>query len=415
MGLCLFTNEFPYGSWEPYLETEAAYYNKFNNIKIFSLQLRKDHAKNKRDINCNAEIYPVYYASNLTYLLYAFVALVDKNLYKEISKLIKDKKLNLKRLIQLFIFVSRSHYEANYILKKYSKKDFTDNIFYSYRFEYQPYVALLIKKKLDLNVKIICRAHGFDLYEENRETEYIPMREILLNNIEKVYPCSDYGTLYLKNKFSKYSDKIETKFLGTLDHGLQTYEDSDSLRLVSCSNVVPIKRLDLIVEALSNINDFNIEWTHYGDGVELDRIKFLSNKLNSNINVVFKGNVPNKELMVEYKNNTFDWFLNVSSSEGIPVSIMEAISFGIPCIATNVGGTGEIIKNQENGILINRDITSKELSEIIVGIAKLKKEQKIKYRMNARKLWEKKFNSNNNYSIFIDNIVNYGVIDHESK
>ena len=32
-------------------------------------------------------------------------------------------------------------------------------------------------------------------------------------------------------------------------------------------------------------------------------------------------------------------FLNVSSSEGVPVSIIEAMSFGIPCIATNVGGT----------------------------------------------------------------------------
>ena len=44
-----------------------------------------------------------------------------------------------------------------------------------------------------------------------------------------------------------------------------------------------------------------------------------------------------------YKNNIIDIFINLSASEGIPVSIMDAISFGIPCIATNVGGTGEIV------------------------------------------------------------------------
>lgn len=413
-GLCLFTNEFPYGNWEPYLETEVAYYNKFNNIKIFSLQLRKDHAINKRNINCNAEIYPVYYASNLTYLLYAFVALVDKNLYKEISKLIKDKKLNLKRLIQLFIFVSRSHYEANYILKKYSKKDFTDNVFYSYRFEYQPYVALLIKKKLDLNVKIICRAHGFDLYEENRETEYIPMREILLNNIEKVYPCSDYGSLYLKNKFSKYSDKIETKFLGTLDYGPQIYRKGKCLRLVSCSNVVPVKRLDLLIESLSKIDTHEIERTHYGDGYEMKKIKDFSKKLNRNIKVIFKGRVSNNTLLQEYKENVYDWFINVSSSEGIPVSIMEAMSFGIPCLATDVGGTSEIVSDGINGKLLSPNIKDNELAKVIKDIYKIKDEKYLELRRNSRLYWDEKFNSDNNYIEFINSIYKIKDSQYES-
>lgn len=43
--LCLFTNEFPYGSWEAYLETEVKYYDKFDDVLIFSLQLRREHSK----------------------------------------------------------------------------------------------------------------------------------------------------------------------------------------------------------------------------------------------------------------------------------------------------------------------------------------------------------------------------------
>lgn len=37
--LCLFTNEFPYGNWEPYLETEIKFYNDFDKVYIFSCNL----------------------------------------------------------------------------------------------------------------------------------------------------------------------------------------------------------------------------------------------------------------------------------------------------------------------------------------------------------------------------------------
>ncbi|NCO54621.1 MAG: glycosyltransferase, partial [Bacteroidetes bacterium] len=49
-----------------------------------------------------------------------------------------------------------------------------------------------------------------------------------------------------------------------------------------------------------------------------------------------------------------DLFINVSESEGIPVSIMEALSAGIPVIATNVGGTNEIVNN-DVGFLIDKE------------------------------------------------------------
>lgn len=39
-----------------------------------------------------------------------------------------------------------------------------------------------------------------------------------------------------------------------------------------------------------------------------------------------------------YRNNDVDVFVNLSESEGIPVSIIETISFGVPVVATDVGG-----------------------------------------------------------------------------
>lgn len=398
--ICLFTNEFPYGSWEPYLETEIKYYEDFDDIKVFSLQLREEHAKQYRDLNNDKiQVFPVYKASNISYLLYAFVALFDKNLYKEITKLRKQKRFTAKRLVQLFVFISRSHYEAKKILDNFSKEELDNSIFYSYRFEYQPYVSYIVKKKLGLDCKIVARAHGFDLYEENRPSRYIPLREILLKNIDYVFPCSDYGTNYLKEKFPAYKEKISTRFLGSLDYGIEDYKKSLELRLLSCSTVLPVKRLELIVKALCKIDDRKIIRTHYGDGKDMDKIKKLVKKLPKNIQVNFKGNISNDILLKEYKNTSYDWFVNVSSSEGIPVSIMEAMSFGIPAIATDVGGTSEIVNN-ENGFLLDGDITGDELSEVFRKVDGMPIDNYIIYRNNARETWDIKYNSAKNYKKF---------------
>lgn len=398
--ICLFTNEFPYGSWEPYLETEIKYYKEFDDIKIFSLQLREEHAKQYRDLNNDKiQVFPVYKASNISYLLYAFVALFDKNLYREISNLIKKKRFTFKRLVQLFVFISRSHYEAKKILDNFSKEELDNSIFYSYRFEYQPYVSYIVKKNLGLDCKIVARAHGFDLYEENRPSRYIPLREILLKNIDYVFPCSGYGTNYLKEKFPTYKEKISTRFLGSLDYGIEDYKKSSELRLLSCSTVLPVKRLELIVEALYKIDDRKIIWTHYGDGKDMDKIKKLVKNLPKNIQVNFKGNIPNDILLKEYKNTSYDWFVNVSSSEGIPVSIMEAMSFGIPAIATDVGGTSEIVNN-ENGFLVDSDITGEELANIMRLVYDMYSDNYLKYRNKARETWNSKYNSAKNYKKF---------------
>ena len=57
------------------------------------------------------------------------------------------------------------------------------------------------------------------------------------------------------------------------------------------------------------------------------------------------GHLDNNEIFNMYKNNSYDYFITLSESEGLPVSIMEAISCGIPVIATAVGGITEIVIN----------------------------------------------------------------------
>ena len=55
----------------------------------------------------------------------------------------------------------------------------------------------------------------------------------------------------------------------------------------------------------------------------------------------------------------------MSETEGIPVSIMEAQSYGIPVIATNVGGTSEIVHDGINGVLLSRNFDTADLLNAI--------------------------------------------------
>ena len=398
--LCLFTNEFPYGSWEPYLETEVQYYEGFDKVMVFSLQLRKEHASSARKLPSNFEVIPIYYAPRYVYLLNSFRVLFDNNLYAEIGRLKRSGRLGLHQIIDLFVFLSRSDYEARKILQKVHIDKDKKYLFYSYRFEYQPYVADIIKRRKKLDCPIISRAHRYDLYEDRRKDKYIPMREYLLSAINYVFPCSLDGKNYLSSLYPKYSEKIETRFLGTLDYGAKQIRRNDRFRIVSCSNVVKVKRLDCLVEALKKITEYKIVWTHFGDGPELENIRKMSRSLPDNISVDFRGNVANKDLMEIYQNENFNLFVNVSESEGIPVSIMEAMSFGIPCLATNAGGTGEIIENNVSGVIIPVSSSPEQIENQIKRFIQMDDGTYYGLCNKARKKWLDKFNATENYKEF---------------
>ena len=175
---------------------------------------------------------------------------------------------------------------------------------------------------------------------------------------------------------------------------------------MSCSNLIDVKRVDLIIEALSLIKDLKINWFHFGDGKKEIQLKQLAKqKLNQNINANWKGRVSNDEVLIFYKQISPTLFINVSSSEGIPVSIMEAMSIGIPCIASNVGGNAEIVTNL-NGRIISKNCTPEIIKNAIIEILISSQDEKNALKQNAFLTWDKNYNARKNYSEFIEQIDN---------
>ena len=129
-------------------------------------------------------------------------------------------------------------------------------------------------------------------------------------------------------------------------------------------------------------------------------INDLTNELPKNIKCHFMGHKPNTFLMNHIKNHHFDVFINLSKFEGLPVSIMESISFGIPVFATDAGGTKEIV-TPVTGKLFENDINVKSFSVFLDKFFDTEFSQK-NFRDNVRKYWLENFNADTNYVQFID-------------
>ena len=178
-------------------------------------------------------------------------------------------------------------------------------------------------------------------------------------------------------------------------------EGSDTLSIISCSNAIPLKRVELIAEALLKA-DFPVDWTHIGSGPTLEKISSMIESAPKNVSVSLLGQKSNEVVRDLYTKKHFDIFLNVSTTEGVPVSIMEALAAGIPVIATDVGGTGEIVDSKV-GELTNVNISADELLNILrnyyfsrAGLHSM--------RQNAISRWDKLCNSEKNYRNFISEI-----------
>jgi glycosyltransferase involved in cell wall biosynthesis len=166
---------------------------------------------------------------------------------------------------------------------------------------------------------------------------------------------------HLRSLYPDLASVVQVIPLGVISEGQVEMSNDNVLRIVSCSYVTVVKRVEIIAEALRHM-EIPVEWTHLGDGPLLNKIRDITSSLPQNIKVNFTGMIDSTQVLTYYKSQPIDIFVNVSSSEGVPFSIMEALSAGIPVFATDVGGTSDVIDDSV-GKLLPPDITPLELAQ----------------------------------------------------
>jgi glycosyltransferase involved in cell wall biosynthesis len=276
----------------------------------------------------------------------------------------------------------------NELVRQHSK----NTVWYFYWGRNPALLIPFIKKRISAH--IVCRFHGYDLYKE-RNHGYIPYQSEIIANTDLLLPCSSDGRSYLYNNFNLSAEQVFVARLGTRFQGKATRGTGKCLNIVSCSFCVPVKRLHLIFDALEKLK-ISFRWTHIGDGpLFQDYQERASHFTQPDRQVCFHGYLPSESVIPFYLKGSFDIFINLSESEGVPVSIMEALSVGLPIIATDVGGTGEIV-DEEVGFLVDKNIAGVELAALLEGFAKLPVHEIQKLREGAVNRFSTLCDSDNN-------------------
>jgi glycosyltransferase involved in cell wall biosynthesis len=250
---------------------------------------------------------------------------------------------------------------------------------------------------------VVTRVHGWDVYFGIHSPPYLPFRTLLQKKCHGIYPISEKGKFTIQNVWKVPSTNIVTSRLGVDAQAVQVKDRDGVFTLVSCSNIIPLKRVQLIAEAVLSLNR-KIKWVHFGAGSEFERISAYVEQSKKELHeIVFFGNVENAAVLDFYRNNRVDVFINASTTEGIPFSIMEAISFGIPVFATNVGGNSEIV-DESNGVLLPENPTAQEIATQLERFMDLDAECYQQFATGSYKKWEKDFNAEKNFTRFVDRI-----------
>lgn len=332
---------------------------------------------------------------------FAIKTIFSSHIYKETLYLIKKNKFSLSNLKRAFRNCTRAFHFADYLNNV--RKEMGDNVvLYTYWNDYSVLSLSMIKQNGD---KLVSRAHRRDLYLLPDNNYYLPLKEVSNEKTDVVVFISEEGKIYYEQNFNVPAKKMICR-LGVKEQHLSTYAPQEnSISILSLSYVVPIKRIDRIIDAIERIDSIKVSWVHIGDGKLMGEISEKAKQLLSpkeNVTYCFKGAMENSEALKYIRNNHIDLFVNTSDSEGLPVSMMEAMSFSIPVLGLDVGGVSEIISHKENGYLLPENPDIQKITDTIYDFACLSADKKQKMRKNALNTWKEKYNSKKNYDDFAE-------------
>ena len=337
---------------------------------------------------------------------------------KEIKTYTSFSRKGLERLAYL-LFYGIYHIITEPMLLQEIEKNDRDIYLYAFWMSRAAYCLTAPVEKYAENVKKICtRAHRYDLYQERNHACYLPFRWYLAEKLDVIYFISEDGRRYFKEQIigdkplSQICD-MKISHLGTKNKKKLQKKTISKNRVVlaSCSSVIDVKRLDLIIELMAYLTKRlseeggKVRWIHIGDGEQMKEIKKqCAEKLKTGCYRLL-GQMDNAEILKTYIKNNVDYFVNLSDSEGVPVSIMEAMSVGLPVIARDVGGNREIV-NERNGLLIPDPLPDGWKNQVWNWMKKNRSNRNNYGSMQvcAYEMWDKQYNADRNYPQFFEDM-----------
>ena len=172
------------------------------------------------------------------------------------------------------------------------------------------------------------------------------------------------------------------------------------LKLVSAFRMTWEKNITDCLKFAKILKKRNIDFTYdiYGDGNDLEQVFYLVEKYNLIENISIHGKISNEEFksrLVEY-----DFFLQLSISESLGATVIEAQSRGIPCLISSTDGLPETIVHNKTGYILKNDDLD-EFCNTCISLWK-NKDKYIEFSKNAINNANEKFTINHETNLLIN-------------
>lgn len=211
------------------------------------------------------------------------------------------------------------------------------------------FIAKFIYKR-----KVIFHLHSgeFHNFYEHSGSKIKKRIEHLLSSVDCVICLSSHWQNYLSKKFKISDLRVVKNPIQRVEMEKSGDDDKKMIELLFLGNITDKKGIFDLVGALSKSDEDvkkNVRINIGGVGEE-DRLMREVEAYKGHEYVTYHGwaNKEKKHMLLTKS----DVFVLPSYYEGLPISILEAMSYGKPIISTNVGGIPEIVKDGENGFLI---------------------------------------------------------------
>lgn len=411
MILLLFTTSYPYsyGAERTFLEEEISILvEKFDRVILVPRYCRGERYPLPKGVEVDegyARLFSEKHPPFLSLLRSMFSAFFLKDLIARPSLLFHPKAI-----ARLLTFLANAILTRDWVKSWLAQPVFNPRelVFYTYWFD-DASMGIGLLKRENSDICVVSRAHGYDLYEERHEFSYWPCRQSAIFLMNRIFVDSESGLKYLQLKYPQFSSRYEVSLLGVKDPGFLAQPSPDGrLEIVSCSRLVPVKRVDILMEAVLKVALDNpkaqLQWTHFGEGDAREQMQTYADKnFPPNAAARFPGYESQQALYAFYRDNPVDVFVNVSESEGTPVAVMEAVSCGIPVVATAVGGNVEIV-SERNGFLLSPMPRPDDVASAFDNVFQKQDEWRQK-RRESRQVWQERYNALSNFTHFADTLI----------
>lgn len=403
--LWLFTIHFPYGHGEAFLENELPVLTRgFPRIKLFPL-LGTGEA---RSLPPGVEVQQLF-SQQEAYRPLAWWRMLQawpriRRVWRQARAWAPGPAVFRKHRRE-FLSQLRQALERERLLRERLAPEFTPEKVRLYSYWTSDWSTVLgLWGMTDARVRFISRMHGFDLYAERAPDHWPRFQRFHVERAERILVASQAGLDDLQARYPHHRETFRLARLGTVDHGAGPWSPAAELRIVSCSNLVELKRVPLIAEALHHVEG-QVHWTHFGDGPERKQLEAVVAGLPPHIRVELMGSRPNSEVIAWYTSHPVDVFVHVSRTEGgAPVALQEAASFGIPLVAADAGGVREVV-TEETGTLLPNDLTPELLGRTLNGFRRTDR-YTAWARERVRAGWAARFNAEAVYGRLVDELTN---------